>query len=280
MLYEMAIGDAYGAAFEYAPERFLREHHTLERYASHPRWKGPPGRYTDDTQMSLAIAELLVEGGPWSPRELANRFVQVFKRDPRPGYARGFQAFLESVEDGSDFLRRIKPDSDKSGAAMRAGPIGLLPHLPEVKHRAEVQARVTHDTTDGANAAIASALLCHYCAHGLGPLHEVGVFLADHVPGDWATPWSGKVGPQGWMAVRAATTALAQATSQKGLLQACVDFTGDVDTVAAVALGAGATTPLLADDLPQALRDGLETGPFGQTYLRALDLRVLALKGG
>jgi ADP-ribosylglycohydrolase len=62
MLLELAIGDAYGAGFEYASE--MMKYNDLSRYVQHPRHLGTrPGMYTDDTQMSLAIAEMALAAG-------------------------------------------------------------------------------------------------------------------------------------------------------------------------------------------------------------------------
>jgi hypothetical protein len=64
--------------------------------------------YTDDTQRTVANVLAILERDI-SPENLAKHYVGVFKRDPRKGYARGYQAFLESVADGDDYLRRIRP---------------------------------------------------------------------------------------------------------------------------------------------------------------------------
>ena len=41
----------------------IRKHNDATHYVQHPRHRGTkPGMYTDDTQMSLAIAEALVAG--------------------------------------------------------------------------------------------------------------------------------------------------------------------------------------------------------------------------
>ena len=279
MLIELAIGDAYGAGFEYAPDIFIRQHNRATHYVQHPRHQIRPGCYTDDTQMSLAIAESLLSGERWTPENLAARFVRAFRRDPRLGYARGFQAFLEEVEDGGEFLAMIRPDSDKSGAAMRAAPLGVLPTIGQVVDRCRVQARITHDTVDGTNAAVAAALLVHYCLHDLGPKDDVGRFLEGQVPGAWAAPWTGKVGPKGWMSVRAAITAVARNASLESLLQDCIAFTGDVDTVASIAMAAASCSREYARDLPENLLLMLENGPFGRDYLLDLDARLMALGG-
>ena len=44
-------------------------------------------KYSDDTQMSLAIAELVIEEKDWTSQLIADKFVAVFKRDERFGYS-------------------------------------------------------------------------------------------------------------------------------------------------------------------------------------------------
>jgi ADP-ribosylglycohydrolase len=280
MLLELAVGDAYGAGFEYAPADLIRNHNTASYYVQHPRHHGHrPGRYTDDTQMSLALAELLVEGARWNPAHIAAKFVEVFHRDPREGYASSFYHFLRHTTTGADFLAHIRPDSDKSGAAMRAGPLGVLRTTGTVVEYCRTQAAVTHNTPDGIHAAQAAALMSHYFLHDLGPRDHLGKFLEDLVPGPWSAPWVGEVKSKGWMSVRAAITAVQRHTSLTTLLQDCIAFGGDVDTVAAIALGAASCSRDYEQDLPAALIDGLENGPYGRDYLVALDRRLLALGG-
>jgi ADP-ribosyl-[dinitrogen reductase] hydrolase len=275
MLLELAVGDAYSAGFEYAPE--MAPHNDLSGYVRHPRHRIIPGAYTDDTQMSLAIAEIIVSGADWTPLNLASAFVVAFKRDPREGYAGGFFDFLHHVRDGEQFLAEIHGESDKSGAAMRAAPIGVYPTIAKVAERARVQAALTHNTPDGISAAIAAALMSHYCLYRLGHKANLGAFLEAHVPGEWSVPWAGKVKSKGWMSVRAAVTALTASERMSDLLRRCVDFTGDVDTVAAIALAAGSCCAEIEQDLPAHLLYGLEDSAFGRTYIAGLDTRLLNL---
>lgn len=276
MLVELAIGDAYGAGFEYAPDRIVRDFNTLSGYIQHQRYSFAPGSYTDDTQMSIAIAEAILADDPWTPEALAERFVAAFKRDPREGYASRFYEFLQNVRDGAEFVARIRPDSDKSGAAMRACPIGIFHPVAEVLRRSRIQAAITHDTPDGINAAVAAALMTHYCLYRVGPKAQVAEFLEAHVPAGWTTPWTGKVGAKGLTSVHAAVTALQGATTMSGLLHACIAYTGDVDTVATIALAAGACSPEVEQDLPAHLLSELENGHYGRDYLQELDRRLLA----
>jgi ADP-ribosylglycohydrolase len=281
MLVELAIGDAYGAGFEYSNDNFVRQHNTLEAYVQHPRHHTiQPGQYTDDTQMSLAVAEAVVSGEAWTAQMLAHRFVAAFKRDPREGYASGFYSFLCDVRDGDEFLDRIRPDSDKSGAAMRACPIGIYPDRARVIQYADLQARLTHDTPDGVAAAVGAALAAHYCIHQLGPKSDLPAYLEDHVGrhGQWTVPWTGKVGAQGMMSVRAAITALVACNDIASLLKKCIAYTGDVDTVATIALACAAHSNEYRKNTPQPLVDTLENGTYGFDYIDRLDLKLLAMK--
>lgn len=279
MLIEMAIGDAYGAGFEYAKPEFVAANHKLDAYVKHPKHDIAPGCYTDDTQMTIANAETILAGGlgaDLSREALAQAYVACFKRDQREGYAGGFYRFLVEVKDGAEFLERIKPASDKSGAAMRALPFGIFPDISRVKALCALQAAITHDTKDGIDAAVAAALMAHYFLYDLGPKADLGKFIESHVPGNWSETWTEPVGEKGWMSVRAAITAVVSGDGMSDILRRAVAFTGDVDTVAALALGAAAHSREVAKDLPAVLVDGLENGPFGREFLGQMDARLMA----
>jgi ADP-ribosyl-[dinitrogen reductase] hydrolase len=276
MLLELAIGDAYGAGFEYADTKLILAHNNLSGYVQHPRHGILPGAYTDDTQMSLAIAEALVSGEAWTAENLAGRFVAVFRRDPREGYASRFYDFLMSVRDGPQFLAEIRPDSDKSGAAMRAAPLGACGSIDEVLEKAEIQAAITHNTVDGINAARAAALMAHYFIYRLGGKAGLGRFIESRVAGEWASPWKGKVGAKGWMSVRAAITAVMRNRRMSDLLIDCINFAGDVDTVATIALAAASCSEEVEQDLPPVLIENLENGAFGRDYLISLNQALMS----
>ena len=279
MLLELAIGDAYGAGFEYARE-MVAKHNNLSRYIQHPRHKEiRPGMYTDDTQMTLAIAEIVVNERYWNRLYIANKFLECFKRDERTGYSGRFYDFLKSVHHGSEFLEKIKPDSDKSGAAMRAMPIGIYSDTDYVRHYSEIQAKLTHDTPDGIYAAQASALLSHYFIYNIDKKENVGSWLEGQVHSGhkWDEDYIGKVKAKGWMSVRAAITAVKRNNKMSELLIDCINFTGDVDTVATIALAAASNSKEYQQDLPQHLIDTLENGKYGRDYLMELDKKLMAM---
>jgi ADP-ribosylglycohydrolase len=278
MLLELAIGDAYGRRFEGADAADIAPYNSVESYASR-RLPDPgiaTGIYTDDTQMTLAIAEAIVEDDPWTPQTLAQRFVDCYHRDPRSGYARRFRAFLEEIRDGQDFIARIVPTSERSGAAMRAAPIGVLGDIPTVMECSTLQGSITHDTPGGRSSAVAAALMSHYFLYHLGPRKALGAFLDAHVPGyGWEEPWRGHVSLAGVDCVHAAVTAVVQGNSLRDVLRRSIAFGGDVDTVATIAMAAAACCADLPRDLPQRLYESLEDGAYGRTYLERLGGKLM-----
>jgi ADP-ribosylglycohydrolase len=296
MLLEIAIGDAYGAGFEFAGDDFIRAHNNLE-YVTHPNISSANvdlrrigekvinpremhGRYTDDTQMSIAIAEVIVNDIPWTKEALADSFVSAFKRDQRTGYAGGFYQFLCDVRDGQDFLEKIRPNSDKSGSAMRAAPVGILITPDQVVRACTLQASLTHDTVNGILAADAAALMVHYFIYEDGPKSQLGYYIEKSVPRDWCTPWRGFVSSKGIDCVRAAITAVVESEKLSEVLKRCISFGGDVDTVAAIAMGPASCCKEIEQDIPANLVDGLENGPFGREYIIDLDRKLMAIVEG
>jgi ADP-ribosyl-[dinitrogen reductase] hydrolase len=272
VLVEAAIGDAYGAAFEYADPTAERPS-DLSDYYAHPRHAIGRGRYTDDTEMSTAVAEAML-AGPLSDESLAQWFVAAFKREERTGYAGSFYRFLKTVGSGADFLKRIQPQSEKSGAAMRGWVTGLYRTAGIVMEMAELQAKLTHDTAGGIASAKAAALMTHYFAYRLGPLEQVAEFVSDHVPGPWSRRRTEPVGSKGMDSVHAAIQAVVTHNRLSAILKQCIGFGGDVDTVATIALGAASLSINIAQDLPTHLYDKLEDGEWGKSYLIALDDRL------
>ncbi len=269
MLVEFAIGDAYGAGFEFKAKSYVKKHNQLRHYHAHAlNLHG--GCYTDDTQMSLAVTELLLSGGDWTPLALARAFLGAYKRNPRVGYATGFQNLLDSVDSGDELLARIKPTSTRNGAAMRALPLAVLP-LDELRHCSEIQAAVTHNSDAGRLSSLAVALMGHFYYYKLGPVTELVEFVSGYTQFKWRDDWSAPVACDAIETVHAVLSLLRTHKSYFDLLVNAVALTGDVDTVAALVLGCASLCPEYESNLPNWCQEELENGEFGLTYLRNLD---------
>lgn len=307
MLLDIGLGDAYGACFEGADRSFVERNNEREdmTYTNHPRKLRkrpndynpglvPPGGYTDDTQMSLAIAEaMLDENEPWTKESIADRFVEVFHRDERRGYTTYFLNVLLNSQNGQEMMSKINGKSTKSGAAMRAGVLGLYSDFQEVVEKAKIQATVTHDSWIGQHSAVGAALMTHYFYHNIGPTYELCGWLRDNYFADllhsphpfevddevvecWSPSFHKKVRVHGWDCLEAAIHAIENHDNMADILWQCVAYTGDVDTVAAIAMGPASCSKEIKQNLPQQLYEGLERGAYGYNYLRQLDEQLFA----
>ena len=281
LLLHLAIGDALGFCYEMAPLDFVQRHNKVKSYVGHPLREHVPGSYSDDTQLSVALAELLLSDAPLTHQAWADKVVEVYKRDPRPGYAKGFQALLNEVSTGSELLSRLTPHSRKNGGAMRAPVCALVSKNPDdVADLAAFQASLTHATTEGIEGAVATALLVHLCREGT-PREDLGGYMEAMLPGHaWRDPWKGPVDTWATNAPWAALSAITLRNNLRDILWQSISYSGDVDTVASLALAAASQHPDIIKNLPKFLFDKLENGPYGRDYIMGLDGKLISTLGG
>lgn len=255
------IGDAYGAGFEFRPAAYIAAFNDGKTYRAHGLDEAHvPGSPTDDTQMTLAVINVLRHGNWGQPVAYADEFVRMYRESPASGYGAKMRELLPAAahvsEPGRFLIHSCLPftTKDTSGAAMRAIPCGL-PYGAgsSVIFRALTSARVTHHHPDSINAAVVVAL----CAYDPSPkgwddaLSYVGwPPAAEWSPGEWKRTTQGKD------IVRGALGLLTRCRSLAELLTESIALGGDVDTLAAIALGLG-TLAGLPDDLPEELIAGL-----------------------
>ncbi len=104
-------------------------------------------RFTDDTVMTVAIANALLENGGY-----ADEMIKLGRKHPFAGYGKSFQEWL--------FHPEIGPyNSWGNGSAMRVSPIGYAGTSQDwVLKEAEQTAVVTHNHPEGVRGAQAIAL--------------------------------------------------------------------------------------------------------------------------
>jgi poly(ADP-ribose) glycohydrolase ARH3 len=141
-----ACADALGAPFE---------GDTVVDPAAVDVWlKAPTSelRWTDDTALSLALAEHLIRtGGTVDQDTLATDFARAWAHDPSRGYDQGAATVLARINQGVPWSQAAGQLFDGqgsygNGAAMRVAPIGLVPGLgpSAVAARARRSAAITH----------------------------------------------------------------------------------------------------------------------------------------
>ncbi len=178
-----ALGDALGFVVEAEPpdvaqayvEGWLRTGRAGER--GHPEFRF--GQYTDDTQLARELLRSFREAGCWDPAVFATRLAQLFQERRDVGAGTGTRAAASRLLSGVPWRESGTPAPYAgNGAAMRAGPLGLLLPEREMMCRAAVeQARITHlDPRCGAGAVAVTRAVA--LAAAPGPLHRAA-FLED-----------------------------------------------------------------------------------------------------
>jgi len=239
--------------------------------------------------MSIGVTEYLLENDHFDPNtlplKLANKWVEVYKRDARNAYSRRFQAILDQVESGKELLAKLSKKSNKCGAAMRSCSIGYLPNVYKVLTFSRMQAQVTHDTPDAIASSQAVALATHYFLYNDGKKNNLVDFLvlgsgSSRIFNDKKDLWpvGKRCTSDAIPCVKAAISSVLRNNSLSECLKECIDYTGDVDSIAAMALGIGSCCKEIENDLPQHLYEGLENGPYGLDYLRSLDEKLERLR--
>lgn len=282
MLVELAVADAYGCCFEGLDKELIEKHNEL-KYLTLRDLPSlvPAGCYTDDTQMTIAIAEEML-GSEWTTQGLADRFVSCFQRDKRRGYTTAFLLILMNSHSGEELISKIHGNSKKSGAAMRSSVLGLIKDFNELERKCLIQSQITHNSPEGKNSALAAAMMVHYFYYNLGPKHELTGWMNDQVFGDfWHHPdhWSPSDGKHvrchGIDVVEAALHAIEDNEKLSNVLLDVVGYGGDTDTSATIAIAAACWSDEIKQDLPENLIQGLEDRTYGIKYLRLLEEKLL-----
>jgi ADP-ribosyl-[dinitrogen reductase] hydrolase len=270
---EISIGDAYGAGFEFSAREKINLYNFGKKFIEHDLGI-PAGKYTDDTQMSIAIAEMLLADIEFTKESCANSFIQTFKRDKRQGYAKRFQALIETCESGVDLIKNIKPESTRNGAAMRSVPLGLIKNKEELLESAKIQASVTHATPAGIISSQIIALAAHRLIYDKINIQEIPALIQKDLGFEININWSDEVACDAIQTVHAVFSALAKNRKINDLLIDCVNYGGDVDSVAAIALGLASLSPEYENDISEDLLSSLENEVYGFDFLQQLDKKL------
>ncbi len=292
-----AVGDALGAPFEgYRRGSLPPSKELLESFVLIPGY--PLGQYTDDTQMTLAIAESLIERGEFDARDIAERFAVLWTEKRIVG------AGASCTEGVMNFVSGVSPDKSGSppgragnGSAMRASPIGLWFHddfdgLVEVSR---AQSVVTHldDRASAGAAAVSYAVALALNEKELDPKSfldnvaraaqpyspELAGYIRELLPQleydeDDTLPWIttvGMAGPARWIGgvtpfvistVLAALYEFLRHPDDWGAaVTAVIGCGGDVDTTGAI-VGAIAGARLGIDAIPKHLTKSVKDSDY------------------
>lgn len=187
LLTAMAIGDSYGRCFEFSSKEKIPDELDITIYPPDmgkytDGYKGGIGKYTDDTQMAIAIAEHMLADKPLTHNDYAEALMQAYERDKRNGYSKRIQNLLENSHNVDAFQHNIgiQRPRDSNGSVIRCLPLGLYPDVNMVKHACIVQTSLTHPTMDCIIASQMVALTVHYAYYGSKKTYQN--WITDHIP--------------------------------------------------------------------------------------------------
>jgi len=172
MIYGLALGDALGSPVEFWELKGIRERYGPDGIQELPS----PALFTDDTQMTLAVAEALIAEGHQDLGTIMAAISQGFvawlrspENDRSPGGSCLYGA--RQLEAGVPWWKSGKPNSKGCGAAMRVAPIGYLYQrdLPKLRQVAAASALVTHHHPAAQLGAVAAAFLAKLALDRLPP---------------------------------------------------------------------------------------------------------------
>ncbi len=148
-----AVGDAIGRDAErITPPTDI----DITEYKKWHGWQnGPTGTVTDDTQMTMWVAESLIENDGLNPDDLAKRFTSEYIR----AAGRGTIDFIKNIKVKKLEWYKAGSKSTGNGAAMRVAPVGIFfAHNCELlKLAAGLQSMITHNDSMAIASGIAVA---------------------------------------------------------------------------------------------------------------------------
>jgi len=295
-----AIGDTLGAPVEGMSMSAIKV-----RYGK--VWDFLPTRfgkclYTDDTQMTLALASSLVETGTVDPRHCAESYAGFY--EGWRGYGPGAAWILRELGAGADHTRtgrsQFKDGSYGDGGAMRIAPVGLVyRNKDDDELRTAVYDAImcTHVHPEGVDGAVVQAKAVGILANTKDPLKfDPAAFLETAKSIAGTTIMREKLGylqkvlehdiddatavralGNGIRASEAVSCALLATLKYYALPEEAVirsvGFGGDTDTIGAMA---GAQVGALhgVSWIPERWFEGLENKAYGRDYIIALATKL------
>jgi len=263
-----AVGDALGMPLEFGPRR--KPGDLVREMRLGPL---PACRFTDDTEMALALAESLLAHKPLDPADLAQRFLTWYRHGPRDvGIHTRAVLFRLGAGDAWDQAAQVvqqkTPGSAGNGSVMRCWPVALA-HWREIDkllNESRLQSRVTHPHADCVAACALVNAAIYYLVHGEAPKEAISLALdAAEITGELrscveAAPKRRRedLKNSGWVrhTLEGAVWALLTTDSFEEAVVQAVNLGNDADTTGAVA-GALAGAAYGVDAIPLRWREAL-----------------------
>lgn len=262
----LAVGDALGMPFETAkrdrPDLIAWDGHS---YGSSEHHKLGPGQWTDDTQMSMALARTLVNHQQYLPEAAALAYLDWYRNGSPRGMGKTTREAMERLASGIEWHDAGIAGAEGNGTAMRVAPLGAFYRSAPIQVLAEAarDALITHASHEAAEGSRAIALAVAYLCFGEpkeGILTKVVSILQPSKISNLLKNLQEPVAevPAHVVAtVPAAFYAFLSTSNFQDAVERAIRFGGDTDTVAAIT-GALAGSHYGYHGIPEHYIQGLE----------------------
>lgn len=215
-------GDVIGSAYEFHPTR----EYDFELFT-------PKSTFTDDTVLTMANAQWLLEDEQHTPERLTNIMLDMCWNYPGRGYG---GRFANWIHDGNP-----QPyNSFGNGSAMRVSPVGYYANtLDEALELAKISADVTHNHPEGVKGAQATAAAIFMARQGKSK-QEIRDFVTQSFNYDLSRTLE-EIRPVFTFdetcqrTVPEAITCFIEGNDYENVVRLAVSLAGDADTLAAIA---------------------------------------------
>ena len=233
------IGDMVGSVYEFANTKRTDFPFFSQR-----------STYTDDSIMTLAVAEWLLTDSQHTHESLERIMVKYAEEYPHPmgGYGGGFAQWLFRPERLIDYKTgeiaggRVPYNSWGNGAAMRASAVGwMFDTLEETEEVAAISASITHDHPEGIKGAQATAAAIFLARTGRSK-SEIKDYIQCRFTYDLRVPSDELRKTYGWEdscqgTVPPAIRAFLDSSDYESAVRIAVSLGGDSDTLACITGG-------------------------------------------
>ena len=245
----LAVGDAVGTTLEFCPRDSQSR---LEDMEGGGPFLLPPGYWTDDTAMALALADSLAASEAVDARDLMDRFVRWWQDGDYSCRGHCFDignttraALDRYLRTGDPLAGSADPGSAGNGSLMRLAPVALRfwQDRPRLAATAAEQSRTTHGAEDAVDACrafaelLADVIVGSPRAEVLAPRRFEGSESITRVlAGSWRGRPRNKIRSSGYVVhtLEAALWSVARTGDFRNAALLAANLADDADTVAAV----------------------------------------------
>ncbi|MCD6455241.1 MAG: ADP-ribosylglycohydrolase family protein [Methanophagales archaeon] len=292
-----AVGDASGAPLEgYS----MDEVNSVKGRSD--TWEMISGRYTDDTEMMIGVAESLIENKGFNGEDMALRFIENY--DPGRGYGPGSKEALRRITEGESWEEASKTlfggkGSYGNGAAMRIAPVGVFYYddADKLREIAYTSSHITHSHVLGKEGAALQAFSIALAVRGTekeAMMLELKEFVKTVVYKEKLSKVESLLengtevskreviselgnGEAAFNSVPTAVYSFLRAGSFKDAIVYAVSLGGDTDTIGAMT-GAISGAYYGEGGIPEEWEKKLEEGKKGRQYIRWLGEELYQVK--